>query len=271
MTWQTDLRHEPIFNIPRSVVLLIAAFILIHAARTLLLSDDAAIEVLFDWAVIPLRWSLALGLTTPEQALENAKHFAPADNGLRLALTEFVLDSGGGRFWTGLSYALLHGSWAHILVNSLWLVAFGSPVARRCGTARFLILAAASAIGGAVAHVLLHPLQPLPLIGASASVSGMMAAAAWFMFSPLVFGRDGRPLEPHDRPRERIGGLVRNRPVVIFLVVWFGLNYLSAQLAGPLGMTDASIAWEAHIGGFVVGLLLFPLLDPLGTRARPAH
>jgi membrane associated rhomboid family serine protease len=122
-----------------------------------------------------------------------------------------------------------------------------------------------------VAHVLLHPLQPLPLVGASAAVSGMMAAAAWFMFSPLVYGRDGRLLEPHERPRERIGALFRNRQVVIFVVVWFGLNYLSARLAGPLGMTDASIAWEAHIGGFVVGLLLFPLIDPLGARGKPSR
>jgi membrane associated rhomboid family serine protease len=271
MEWQTDTRHEPIFNIPRSVLFLIVVFAAIHAARTTLLSEETALEILVDWALIPVRWTVALGLATPEQALESARRFAAEDGGLRLALAEFVLATGGGRFWTGLSYAFLHGSWAHVLVNSLWLVAFGSPVARRCGTVRFLLLAGVTAVGGAVAHVLLHPLQPLPLVGASAAVSGMMAAAAWFMFSPLVYGRDGRPLEAHERPRERIGALFRNRQVVTFLVVWFGLNYLSARLAGPLGMTDASIAWEAHIGGFVVGLLLFPLIDPLGARGKPSR
>jgi membrane associated rhomboid family serine protease len=55
--------------------------------------------------------------------------------------------------------------------------------------------------------------------------------------------------------------------VLIFLLVWLLANYLSAILAQPLGITEASIAWEAHIGGFVVGLLLFPLLDPIAPHA----
>jgi membrane associated rhomboid family serine protease len=57
--------------------------------------------------------------------------------------------------------------------------------------------------------------------------------------------------------------MLRNRQVVLFLAVWFVTNYLSAVLAKPLGITDASIAWEAHVGGFALGLAFFPLLDPL--------
>jgi membrane associated rhomboid family serine protease len=62
--------------------------------------------------------------------------------------------------------------------------------------------------------------------------------------------------------------MLTDRRVLLFLAVWFGTNYLFAVLARPLGITDASIAWEAHIGGFLVGLLLFPWLDPLPTRVR---
>ena len=54
--------------------------------------------------------------------------------------------------------------------------------------------------------------------------------------------------------------------VLIFLAVWLGSNFLSSVLAQPLGLTDASIAWEAHVGGFLVGLVLFPFLDPLDPR-----
>jgi membrane associated rhomboid family serine protease len=98
----------------------------------------------------------------------------------------------------------------------------------------------------------------------------MMAAAAWFMFSRPMWLPDGRPTEPHERPRESFASLVRNRNVMIFLLVWLATNYLSAVLAQPLGITDASVAWEAHVGGFLVGLLMFPVMDPRarGTRRR---
>ena len=54
--------------------------------------------------------------------------------------------------------------------------------------------------------------------------------------------------------------------MVIFVVVWFGLNIVFGLLGGNNGLTSGAIAWEAHIGGFIAGLLLFPLLDPIGTR-----
>ncbi len=71
--------------------------------------------------------------------------------------------------------------------------------------------------------------------------------------------------QPHERLRESLADIVRNRQVLIFLGVWFVANYVFAFVQ-PVGVTDASIAWEAHIGGFLVGLALFPLLDPLPTR-----
>ena len=58
-----------------------------------------------------------------------------------------------------------------------------------------------------------------------------------------------------------IAELLRNRGAAVFLLVWFASNLLFGLAAAPLGITDASVAWEAHIGGFVVGLLLFPWLD----------
>jgi membrane associated rhomboid family serine protease len=64
--------------------------------------------------------------------------------------------------------------------------------------------------------------------------------------------------------------MLRNRQVVIFIGVWFVTNTLFGALAQPLGMVDASIAWEAHVGGFLAGFGLFPFLDPLpgGSDAR---
>ena len=95
----------------------------------------------------------ALASAAPEQAI-----------GPLQALAQYVLGEGEGRPWTALTYAFLHGSWAHVLMNSIWLAAFGTPIARRCGGLRLLILAAAAAIGGAVFYAWVNPLQVLPMI-----------------------------------------------------------------------------------------------------------
>jgi len=78
------------------------------------------------------------------------------------------------------------------------------------------------------------------------------------------------PGEPARSLTQGFGDLLRNRTAALFLGVWFGTNLLFGLLARPLGVTDASIAWEAHIGGFLVGLFLFPLLEPRPRGAGAA-
>jgi membrane associated rhomboid family serine protease len=261
----TRTRREPIFNLPTAVFLSIAVLVGIQALRMLLpVGTDFALIV--DWAVIPARWSVVYGATSEKEVLAALTAAAPEEALAPLqALAQYVLQDGDGKPWTAVTYAFLHGSWAHVLVNSVWLAAFGTPIARRCGGVRLLVLAAASAIGGAILYAWVNPLQILPMIGASAAVSGMMAAASWFMFAPPHWLPEGRVSEPHERQREGLARIVRNRQVLIFLGVWFAANYVFAFVQ-PFGATDASIAWEAHIGGFLVGLVLFPFLDPLPTR-----
>jgi membrane associated rhomboid family serine protease len=231
------------------------------------LTDETDFKLIIDWAVIPARWSVAFGGIQSEEVIKALRGSVP-DEALSpiSVLAQYVLADGDGRPWTALTYALLHGSWAHVLINSVWLAAFGTPIVRRCGAWRFFSLAAASAVGGAVLYAFVNPLQVLPMIGASAAVSGMMAAASWFMFAPADWLPEGRLTQPHERHREQLTDIVRNRQVLIFLGVWFVANYVFAFVQ-PLGVTDASIAWEAHIGGFLVGLVLFPLIDPLPARS----
>jgi membrane associated rhomboid family serine protease len=156
-----------------------------------------------------------------------------------------------------------------VLLNAVWLAAFGSPVARRVGAPRLLALAAAGAVGGALAHVLANPHAIGPMIGASAAVSGLMAAAARFVFAPPTVHEDiDRFLPPHLKPRESLRGLLANRRAALFIGIWFVTNALFGIFAEPLGLVDSGIAWEAHMGGFVAGLLLFPLLDPVPDRRR---
>ncbi len=259
--------REPILNLPAVITLCLLALIGIHAVR-MLLAEETDFTLVFDWAVIPARWSVAFGGIQVEEVMRPLREGVPDDTVTpMMALAQYVLAGEEGRPLTALSYAFLHGSWAHVLINSVWLAAFGTPIVRRCGAGRFFILAAASAVAGAVLYAVMNPLLVLPMIGASGAVSGLMAAAAWFMFAPASWHWEGRLTQPHERPRETLGHMVRNRQVLIFLGIWFAANSVFAFVQ-PLGITDASIAWEAHLGGFLAGLVLFPLVDPLPARAK---
>jgi len=89
-----------------------------------------------------------------------------------------------------------------------------------------------------------------------------MAAAARFVFQPPASAYGGPPwqIAPHRRA-ETIPELLRNRTVVAFLAIWLVTNLLFGLVSLPLGAETAAIAWDAHLGGFIAGFALFPLLD----------
>ncbi len=106
-----------------------------------------------------------------------------------------VLPGGfGAEIWTFVTYSLIHADWTHFGVNAVWLLPFGSAVARRFGALRFLAFFAVTAAAGAAMHLVTHAGEQFPMIGASAAISGTMAAAMRFAFQrggPLSFWRDG--------------------------------------------------------------------------------
>lgn len=257
--------REPVFNIPAVVVVAIGALVLLHGLRSVL-PDEADIRLVLDLAFTPGRWTVAFDPARANEIMAAiAGEAADAETDTRLALARYMLGETEPPYWTALSYALLHGSWAHILLNGVWLAAFGTPVARRCGAMRFLALGLAAAVGGAAAHYLTDPTSVMPMIGASAAVSGMMGAAARFAFTG---GRLGEwPAPQAAQPRLSLLGVLRNSRAALFLGIWFVTNILFGIAASPLGITDAAIAWEAHIGGLLAGLLIFPLVD----RAEPGR
>jgi membrane associated rhomboid family serine protease len=257
--------REPVFNIPAVVVVTIGLLVALHGLRSVL-SDEADVRLLLELAFIPAQWAAAFDPGRAEAIIaEIAGQVGDPKAATRLTLARYLLGDGGTPYWSPVTYALLHGSWAHILLNSVWLAAFGTPVARRCGAVRFLALALAAAVGGAAVHFLANASSVMPMIGASAAVSGMMGAAARFVFVPGRSGLGEWPAHQRGQPRLSLIGVARNSRAALFLGIWFATNILFGLVAAPLGITDASIAWEAHIGGFLAGLLLFPLVD----RAEP--
>lgn len=237
-----EWRREPVFLIPGAVVALTAVLVAIHVVRTQFLSAPQDFLVLVLFAFIPARYAPGLGATLPGG---------------------FAADA-----WTFLTYAFLHGSVTHLMVNLLWLVAFGTAVARRLASVRFLLLSALCAVAGAAVHLALHFGEMVPVVGASAAISGQMAVASRFVFdrgAPLGAIRGSDPAA-YRRPAARIGEVLTNYRAMAFVVVWFAINLLIGLTPIATMAGGANVAWEAHVGGFLAGFLLFPLFDPVGVR-----
>jgi membrane associated rhomboid family serine protease len=244
--------REKAINLPGVVVALIGAFALIHLWRGSL-SPAADADVLARFAFVPGRLTFAFD---PEAVTASLNELMRSDmQGARIA--RFFLGDGSPHWGSLVTYSFLHGDWMHLGFNALWLAAFGSAVARRFGTPRFLAFGLVSVLAGAMAHWLAHRVGLQPVIGASAVVSGAMAAAARFAFSGGV-----------DSPALRFNEMMRNRAAVNFLAIWLVTNFLFGVAGPAMGVSDSPIAWEAHIGGFLVGLFGFGWFDQL--RAKPA-
>jgi membrane associated rhomboid family serine protease len=171
----------------------------------------------------------------------------------------------GAKVWTFVTYSLLHANLTHLGFNVLWLLPFGSALARRFGAVRFFLFLGVTAAAGALAHLLTHEHAVAPMIGASASVSGAMAAAIRFAFghgSFLSFNRADAETAAKV-PALPLLRALRDGRVIGFLAVWFGVNIVFGIGAIGVGTEGATVAWQAHIGGFFAGLLLFSLFDPV--------
>jgi membrane associated rhomboid family serine protease len=156
-----------------------------------------------------------------------------------------------GRWPTLVTAIFLHGGWAHVLINSAFILAFGAPVARRLGTdavgavAYFGFFLVCGVLGN-LAFAAAHPHGIELLVGASGAGSGLMAAASRLL-------TPGRRLAPYF-----------STPVIVMALVFFAGSLVIAVTGWAPGAGGAQVAWEAHLGGYAAGLLLFqPLLAAL--------
>lgn len=141
---------------------------------------------------------------------------------------------------TYVTYAFLHGDIFHLGGNMLFLWVFGDNVEDALGHMRFLVFYLLCAVGGALVHVAVDPASQIPMIGASGAVSGVLGA--YLML----------------HPRQRVWVLVLLR-LPLPVPAWLALGgWFAFQLAGATVFADpeASIAYWAHVGGFVVGMVL---------------
>jgi membrane associated rhomboid family serine protease len=173
------------------------------------------------------------------------------------------------RVWSFLTHGFLHADWLHLFFNCLWLLVFGSVVARRLGSLRFLLLSGLSVVAGAASSLALHWGEAVIVIGASGAVSGLMAAAIPLMYGSRVHGASARDLA-HIRPLRPVE-ILTDRRAAFFTVVWILVTLFSGASGwtGTGFLEDGQIAWEAHLGGFVAGLAAFYVLDRHGHLPQP--
>ncbi|TMJ05086.1 MAG: rhomboid family intramembrane serine protease [Bacillati bacterium ANGP1] len=154
-------------------------------------------------------------------------------------------------FATLFTAMFLHGGWAHLLGNMLALYVFGDNVEDRMGSGPYLLFYLLCGLVASFAHIALNPTSAIPTVGASGAISGVLSAYLLFF------------------PSARVITLVPifflpwfvEVPAVIFIGFWFVSQLLNGVLTVVAGVQAlGGVAWWAHVGGFLAGLIFAPLL-----------
>jgi membrane associated rhomboid family serine protease len=175
-------------------------------------------------------------------ALVPARYFDPLAFG-QISLTP--LD-----FVPFLTMMFLHGGWLHLILNMWMLWLFGPAVEDRLGHGGFLAFYLACGIAAAFAHLFFNPTSTVPALGASGAIAGVLGSyvrlfplARVIVLVPIIFIP-----------------LFFEMPALVFVGIWFILQVLQGTAELLMPATGGSVAWWAHVGGFLAGLSIVPLL-----------
>ncbi len=198
---------EPLINMPPYTKYLMGVIIAIHLVVAFILNDKQAYELYIHFGFIPGRFT-------------GSALFEP------LALL------------TPFSHIFLHGSWLHIAMNAVMLLAFGSGVERWIGGKKMIAFFILCSLFGIAAHFALNYNSITPVIGASGGLSGLFAAAL------IMINR-------------RNSGMTGKYGMWPFILLWIGISVIFGFLGSPDG---GQIAWAAHVGGFLGGFAVLKLM-----------
>lgn len=159
-----------------------------------------------------------------------------------------------GAYLSFITSMFLHGGWMHLLGNMIFLYVFGDNIEDRFGHGRFLLFYLLTGAAAAATQVFIEPSSGVPMVGASGAIAGVLGAYV------ILF------------PRARVLTLIPifvffqliELPAFVFLGLWFLMQIVSGLLALQIGADAGGVAWWAHIGGFVAGAVLLPLLGRRG-------
>jgi len=158
-------------------------------------------------------------------------------------------------FWTTLFTSMfLHGGWAHLGGNMLYLWIFGDNLEKILGGVRYLIFYLVCGVAAAFAHILSAPNSAVPTVGASGAISGVLGGYL------LLF--------PRNKVRVFTRGGIMAVPAFVMLGLWILIQFVSG--VGSIAQTEqtSGVAYMAHIGGFVAGMILIKIM---AIGRRPAY
>lgn len=150
------------------------------------------------------------------------------------------------RFVPFLTSMFLHGDWFHIIGNMLFLYIFGDNVEDRMGHFKYLLFYVLTAFGAAILQIGMNMNSQVPMIGASGAISGVLGAYLLYF--------------PHARVLTLIPIFIFVQliyiPSTIFIGLWFVMQFMSGVMTIDAGQNAGGIAFWAHVGGFIAGLLI---------------
>jgi membrane associated rhomboid family serine protease len=209
---------------------------------------------LVTWAIILLNGLVFfLELTIPPEHVQVLVR--------RLGMIPARLGSDPQAYTTLITSMFLHGGWLHFLGNMWVLYIFGDNVEDRMGPARYLIFYLLCGIVAGLTHYAADPESVVPTVGASGAIAGVLGAYL-FLF-----------------PTSRIITLVPlffiplffEIPAVVYLGIWFLTQVMSGSASLINGQPVEGVAWWAHIGGFVTGIVLLPFFKQSRQNYRPNY
>ena len=157
-------------------------------------------------------------------------------------------------FWSTLVTSMfLHGGWMHLGGNMLYLWIFGDNLEKVMGAARFIVFYLVCGLAASFAHIVFGPGSNIPAVGASGAISGVLGGYL------LLF--------PQNRIRVLTRGGMAHVPAIVVLGLWIVIQFINGIGSMATTSETGGVAYMAHIGGFVAGLLLVKLM---ASRQRPA-
>jgi membrane associated rhomboid family serine protease len=158
------------------------------------------------------------------------------------------------RIYPFFTSMFLHGGWLHLIGNMLYLYIFGDNVEDRMGHFRYLLFYLITGLTAAFAQIILNVSSTIPMVGASGAISGVLGAYLLFF------------------PKSKILTLVPiffflhlvEVPAAILLILWFVIQFFSGVASLAVTQSSGGVAFWAHIGGFVAGLILSRLFQKRG-------
>ncbi|MBW8826579.1 MAG: rhomboid family intramembrane serine protease [Acidobacteria bacterium] len=223
----------------------VAVYFLVQPGQT---ETSATVLFNFEHAAIPCEVTTGRSLT-PAEIIETV-HSAPGDHCHAGSRSPEAFPKKSVYLAVLLSM-FFHGSVLHLAGNMLFLWIFGNNIEDRLGSLRYLVLYLVAGLVAAAAHIAVQPHSTVPVLGASGAIAGVMGAyLVWF-------------------PNARIVSLFFFLVVEIRAKWWLGVWFVEQFFVNP----NVGVAWVAHVGGFVFGVLAALALRPVrrrpGRRDRP--